>query len=45
MKEPELEQERLSAAIDSGTIAITRDTMAASAAPVTLAYPSGKHSR
>ncbi|HWU25944.1 MAG TPA: hypothetical protein VN154_06030, partial [Rhizomicrobium sp.] len=42
MKEPELEEERLSAAIDSGEISIERHTMAEQAKPVTLTYPSGK---
>jgi len=42
MKEPELEEERLSASIDSGLLTIERHTMAASAKPVTLTYPSGK---
>ena len=42
MKEPELEEERLSASIATGEIAIERRTMADSAGPVTLAFPSGK---
>ncbi len=42
MKEPELEEERLSAAITNGDIAIERRTMADTAAPVTLTFPSGK---
>ena len=42
MKEPELEEERLSAAIANGEIRIERRTMADSAAPVTLTFPSGK---
>jgi len=42
MKEPELEEERLSASIDSGQITVERHTMADSAKPVTLSYPSGK---
>ena len=42
MKEPELEEERLSAAIDSGEITVERHTMADQAKPVTLTYPSGK---
>jgi hypothetical protein len=42
MKEPELEEERLSASIDSGAITVERHTMAAGAKPVTLTYPSGK---
>ena len=42
MKEPELEEERLSAAIDSGEISIERHTMADQAKPVALTFPSGK---
>ncbi len=42
MKEPELEEERLAATIADGHIAIERRTMAPSAAPVTLTYPSGR---
>jgi hypothetical protein len=42
MKEPELEEERLSASIINGQIAIERHTMAPQAKPVTLAYPSGR---
>ena len=42
MKEPELEEERLSATIANGEIAIERRTMADSAAPVALTFPSGK---
>ncbi len=42
MKEPELEEERLSANIESGAIVIERQTMAASAKPVRLTYPSGR---
>jgi hypothetical protein len=41
MKEPELEEERLSASIVNGRIAIERHTMAPQAKPVTLTYPSG----
>jgi hypothetical protein len=44
MKEPELEEERLTASIANGEIAIERRTMAASAKPVTLTAPSGKTS-
>jgi hypothetical protein len=44
MKEPELEEERLSASIANGEIAIERQTMAAQPAPVTLTFPSGKSS-
>jgi hypothetical protein len=43
MKEPELEEERLSASITNGQINIERRTMAQTAAPVTLTFPSGKH--
>jgi hypothetical protein len=42
MKEPELEEERLSATIDNGQITVERHTMAEQAKPVTLTYPSGK---
>jgi hypothetical protein len=42
MKEPELEEERLSATIVNGEIAIERRTMADSAAAVTLTFPSGR---
>ncbi|MEI9931467.1 MAG: hypothetical protein WDM89_13245 [Rhizomicrobium sp.] len=42
MKEPELEEERLSASITNGEIAIERRTMSDTAAPVTLTFPSGK---
>jgi uncharacterized membrane protein len=42
MKEPELEEERLTATISGGEIAMERHTMADSAKPVTLTDPSGK---
>jgi hypothetical protein len=42
MKEPELEDERLSAAIANGLITIERQTLAKTAKPVTLTYPSGR---
>jgi hypothetical protein len=42
MKEPELEEERLSATIADGTITVERRTMADAAKPVMLTYPSGK---
>jgi hypothetical protein len=42
MKEPELDEERLSATIINGQIAIERHTMAPQAKPVTLTYPSGR---
>jgi hypothetical protein len=42
MKEPELEEERLSAAISGGQIAIDRHTMAKTADPVTVTTPSGR---
>jgi len=42
MKEPELEEERLSASIANGTIAIERHTMAKTARPVTITAPGGK---
>ncbi len=44
MKEPELEEERLSATIADGTITVERRTMADAAKPVMLTYPSGKTS-
>src|ERR1700761_8615355 len=43
MKEPELEEERLSAGITNGELSIERRTMADTAAPVELTFPSGKH--
>jgi hypothetical protein len=42
MKEPELEEEKLSASITNGRMTIERRTMADTASPVTLAFPSGK---
>jgi len=42
MKEPELEEERLSASIVNGQIAIERHTMAPQAQPVMLTFPSGR---
>jgi hypothetical protein len=42
MKEPELEEERLSASIDSGRLLVERHTMADQAKPVMLTMPSGK---
>jgi hypothetical protein len=42
MKEPELEEERLTATISGGEIALERRSMAATVKPVTLTYPSGK---
>src|SRR5215472_8908770 len=44
MKEPELEEERLSANIAEGEIGIERRTMADSAKPVVITDPSGKTS-
>ena len=44
MKEPELEEERLTAAIAGGDIVVERRTMAATAPPVTLTDPSGTKS-
>lgn len=43
MKEPELEEERLAATIAEGLITVERRTMADTAKPVALTYPSGKH--
>jgi len=42
MKEPELEDERLSATIANGAITIERQTLAKTTKPVTLTYPSGR---
>jgi hypothetical protein len=42
MKEPELEEERLSAVIANGAMTIERRTMADAAGAVTLTLPSGK---
>ena len=42
MKEPELEEERLSAAVANGAVNIERRTMADAADTVTLTTPSGK---
>ena len=42
MKEPELEEERLTAVISGGEIALERHSMADTIPPVTLTYPSGK---
>jgi hypothetical protein len=44
MKEPELEEERLSASIADGKITIERRSMAENVAPVDLTMPSGKTS-
>jgi len=41
MKEPELEEERLSAIAANGALTIERHTMAQAANPVTLTFPSG----
>jgi hypothetical protein len=45
MKEPELEEERLFATIADGKITVERRTMAGTAKPVSLTYPSGKVAR
>jgi hypothetical protein len=42
MKEPELEEERLSASITNGEIDVERQTMSPQPHAVTLTYPSGK---
>jgi hypothetical protein len=42
MKEPELEAESLAATVADGKLVVTRRTMAASAPPVTVSFPSGK---
>ncbi len=42
MKEPDLEEEKLSAKQSAGNLIITRQTLADKAAPVTLTSPSGK---
>jgi len=44
MKEPELEEERLTAAIAGGDIAVERRSMAPQPPPVTLTDPSGRRS-
>ncbi len=44
MKEPELEEEKLTAAISGGDITIERRTMAATPPPVSMTDPSGKTS-
>jgi len=44
MKEPELEEERLSANIADGKITVERRSMADTVAPVSLTMPSGKKS-
>ncbi|MBV9990813.1 MAG: hypothetical protein JOZ72_05915 [Alphaproteobacteria bacterium] len=43
MKEPELEEERLSAQVTGGVVNIERRTMAETAPPVELTFPSGRH--
>ena len=45
MKEPELEEERLSANIADGKIVVERRSMAQDVAPVSLTLPSGKKSQ
>jgi hypothetical protein len=42
MKEPDLEEEKLSAEVSGGTLNITRQTMSPQAQPVTVTTPSGK---
>src|SRR6201999_2444171 len=42
MKEPDLEEERLSAVVRGDRLIVTRRTMADSAATVTVTYPSGR---
>ena len=42
MKEPELEDERLSMSIANGKIAVERQSMSETPKPITLTYPSGK---
>ena len=42
MKEPDLEEELLSAAIDGRRLTVTRRTMADEAAPIELTFPSGR---
>lgn len=42
MKEPDLEEEKLLAQGENGTLIVERHTMAADAAPVTITLPSGK---
>ena len=45
MKEPELEEERLSATVSGGEITIDRQTMADTVKPITLTTPSGRQMR
>jgi hypothetical protein len=45
MKEPELEEERLTASVSGGDIAIERHSMKADVAPVRVTYPSGKQTQ
>ncbi|HWY14289.1 MAG TPA: hypothetical protein VNX86_04020 [Rhizomicrobium sp.] len=42
MKEPELEDERLSMSIANGKVAVERQSMSDAPKPITLTYPSGK---
>ena len=44
MKEPELEEEKLTATIAGGDLTVERRTMAAAPAPVTMTDPSGRQS-
>jgi hypothetical protein len=44
MKEPELEEEKLTASIAGGDLTVERRTMAAEPAPVTMTDPSGQQS-
>ena len=45
MKEPELEEERLSASISDGAIAIERHSMHDTVPPVRITYPSGRQTQ
>ena len=45
MKEPELEEERLTASVSGGDIAIERRSMKADVAPVRVTTPSGKQTQ
>ncbi|TNE57573.1 MAG: hypothetical protein EP340_08195 [Alphaproteobacteria bacterium] len=42
MKEPELEEERLSAVTSGGEVKVTRHTLSETALPATIFYPSGR---
>lgn len=45
MKEPDLEEERLLASGEDGTLTVERHTMAETASPITVTLPSGKEEK